>query len=92
MSKEMILALPELPNWRVRIVPGVSMALGTDPLAWFCKLERRKKSGKWVTTVSGFMAYEDAFTAVLGAAAALQVVKDKPRHVRAGLIRPFATQ
>lgn len=89
---EMVLDLPELPNWRVRVVPGISMALGTDPLAWFCKLERRKKNGRWVTTVSGFAAFEDVFTAVLGAAAALQVVKDKPRKVRAGLIRPFVTQ
>src|SRR5580765_6209631 len=86
-----VFELPDVPNWRVLISSGLTLH-GVVPNVWFAKLERRKKDGRWVTTVSGFMAYDSAFEAMLGAAAALQKVKDKPRHVRSGIIRPCATQ
>lgn len=85
---ESTFAIPELPDWRVRIV-AVDGVPASQPIVFFCKLERRKKSGKWVTTVLGFRAYGDAFEAIMGASGALQTIRNNPRKVRAGIIRPF---
>lgn len=86
VREETIFDLPDLPRWRVLIVR-------MDPAGhdvFLCKVERQKKNGHWVTTVSGLQTYSDGLMAFAGAAAALQKVRENPRKVRAGLVRPFS--